>query len=147
MVHCTMKRESINQGLPPAIQDQPRVRILVVDDHVGFARGLRRYLVAQPPVELVGTVTEGSLVLEQVTLTEPDLVIMDAEMSGPGGLAITRAIRAAGRKVRVVLTSLHEDPEHHAAAIAAGAEALLAKSRIGEELLPLLENCSLGVCQ
>lgn len=144
MVHCVMNSESMSQGLPGVMADQPRLRVLVVDDHVGFARGLRRYLVAQPPVELVGTVTEGNLVLEQVTLTEPDLVIMDAEMSGPGGLAITRAIRTAARKVRVVLTSLHEDPEHHAAAREAGAEALVAKDRVAQELLPLLETGSVG---
>ena len=67
------------------------VRVLLVDDQAMFRAGIAMVLGSQPDLEVVGEAGDGAEALEQVAATAPDVVLMDLEMPGTGGVEATRA--------------------------------------------------------
>jgi two-component system, NarL family, response regulator LiaR len=111
-----------------------RVRVLVVDDHDLFRRGLRR-LLQQEGVQVVGEAASGEEALQLAERREPDVVVMDLHMPGMGGLEATRRLaRGATPTPVVVLTISSADPDV-IEAVEAGAEGYLLKDAATEEIV------------
>ncbi|MFL5806517.1 MAG: response regulator [Roseiflexaceae bacterium] len=80
-----------------------KIKVLLVDDHVVFRRGMQRLLRCYDDFEVVGEAGTGEEALRVVVDAVPDVVLMDIDMPGEGGIAATAAIRAHSRRCRVVL--------------------------------------------
>jgi DNA-binding NarL/FixJ family response regulator len=119
-------------------------RILLVDDNLGFLDSAESFLRAHPELEVVGRALSGLEAIEQVAALHPDMVLMDLVMPGMDGLEATRRIKSKPHPPHVVLVTLHDDAEYHAAAKEAQADAFLAKSEIGLRLLPLIRHLLAG---
>jgi DNA-binding NarL/FixJ family response regulator len=78
--------------------------------------------------------------LEQTTALRPDLVLMDLAMPGMGGLEATRRLKAEPDAPRVIMLSLHEHPMYRTAALDAGANGFVPKSKLGTALLPMIHS-------
>src|SRR5207244_5806865 len=98
------------------------------------------FLAGEPEVEVVGRASSGRGALEQVPLLKPDLVLMDLTMPGMNGLEATRRLKARPDGPRVILLTLHDNPEYRAAAAAVQADGFVSKSDLGLHLLPLIHN-------
>src|ERR1700730_7384624 len=85
------------------------VTILVVDDHQAFRDALRDLIVAAPGFVLVGEASSGEEAMSAVDSLSPQLVLMDVQMPGVGGIDATRAIMSRHPAVVVVLISV-DDP-------------------------------------
>jgi DNA-binding NarL/FixJ family response regulator len=93
-----------------AQHSQPRVRILLVDDHTVVRRGLRLAFDLEDDLEVVGEAANGQEALAKVAELQPDVVVMDLLMPVMNGVDATRAIRRDFPEVEVVaLTSVLED--------------------------------------
>lgn len=100
--------------------ERRRFRLIIADDHEFTRIGLRTMLEDEPDIELVGEATNGR---ESVALCEqlrPDLALLDIRMPDMDGLAATRAIRAACPETRVMIVTMHENPDYLVEALKAG---------------------------
>lgn len=116
------------------------IRTLLVDDSPEFLDAAGRFLASHPNIELVGSALSGKEAFEQVALLNPDLVLMDLAMPGINGLETTRRIKAEPGAPRVIILTLHDNPEYRAASESVDADGFIAKSDFGAELLPLIRH-------
>ena len=111
-----------------------RPRVLVVEDHPLFRRGVVTLLDAVPDVEVAGTAASGEEAVDRVAELAPDVVLMDLQLPGMSGIETTRAVLAAHPDVRVLVLTLFEDEESVFLALRAGARGYVLKDADEEEL-------------
>jgi DNA-binding NarL/FixJ family response regulator len=88
------------------------VRVVLADDHEGFVEGLGMVLSAEADLEVVALAGDGAAALEAVVAHEPDVLVIDTQMPGPGVTELVRQVGRARPATRVLL--LAED-DHRAA--------------------------------
>ncbi|MFQ6102090.1 MAG: response regulator [Anaerolineae bacterium] len=120
------------------------LRILLVDDHLLFRKGLAQLLDAQPDFEVVGEAADGLEAVEQTRLLHPDLVLMDIRMPNCDGLEATRRIKAQVPEVRVVMLTVSDDEQDLVTAVRHGADGYLLKDLRPETLFQQLRGLMAG---
>ncbi|RZS90135.1 LuxR family two component transcriptional regulator [Motilibacter rhizosphaerae] len=103
------------------------IRVLIVDDHALFRRGLEAVLGLEPDLEVVGEAGDGAQAVAQTVELTPDIVLMDVKMPQRGGIEACRSIRELVPSAEIImLTSSDEDADLFEA-IKAGAKGYLLK--------------------
>jgi len=120
------------------------IRVLIADDHVLFRDGLRALLGAAPDAELVGEAADGETALRLAEQTQPDLVLMDLQMPGLGGINATRRIVEASPHINVLIVTMFEDDQSVMAAMRAGARGYLLKGAGHSEMLNAIRTVGRG---
>ena len=87
------------------VSSDPRVRVVVVDDHPFFRDGLTRGLVNSGRVDVVGEAENGRDALELITELRPDVAVVDYQMPDLTGLQVLSAIVRDGLPTRVLMLS------------------------------------------
>lgn len=108
--------------------------VLLVDDHVLVRSGLRVLLEQLPGVEVVGEAGTGREALAVAAEVRPDLVILDIEMPELNGLDTIEFLKRDHPQTRVLVLSMHQNPEHVQRALANGADAYIVKAAAQAEL-------------
>ncbi len=116
------------------------LRILLVDDHLLFRKGLIRLLDVQPDFDVVGEAADGLEALEKARDLRPDLVLMDIRMPNCDGLEATRRLKAQMPDVKVVMLTVSDDEQDLIAAVKVGADGYLLKDLQPEELFDQLRR-------
>lgn len=111
------------------------IRVLVVDDHPLFRDGLTGLLATVPDVEVVGTAGDGPSAVRLARELTPDVVLMDLNLPGVGGLDATRRIVAAAPDSAVLVLTMVDDDDTVLSALRAGARGYVLKGAGQEELL------------
>lgn len=119
------------------------MRFLLVDDHAVVRAGLRRLLAALPEVE-ISEAAEGRGALAAVRAEQPDLVLLDLNLPGLGGLELLRRVLLEHPAARVVVLSMHAEALYAARALQAGAAGYLSKNASPEELLEAIRRVVAG---
>jgi two-component system nitrate/nitrite response regulator NarL len=117
------------------------MRIVLIDDHPLFVRGLELLLpeVSDGRAAVVASGGDAASAAGLVRRTVPDLVLIDLHMPPPGGLRAIAAVRQAEPRSRVLAMSGDDDPAAAVEALRAGAEGFLPKSsEPGDLVNPLL---------
>lgn len=120
-----------------------RIRVLVVDDHPLFRRGLIDLLRDAEDMDVVGEAASAEEALAVAREQRPDVVLMDIFLPGDGVVA-TRAIREALPETKVLVLTVSEEDEHLFAAIQAGANGYVLKEVTPEELLAAIRRVHEG---
>jgi DNA-binding NarL/FixJ family response regulator len=120
------------------------IRLLLVDDQPAVRRGLRMWLDLEPDLVVVGESSDGSDLDRLIYALRPDVVLMDLEMPGPGGMTITASVHAVEPDLPVVVLSLHDDIETRARAWLAGAAAFVGKYDVATILLRTIRDVVRG---
>lgn len=107
--------------------DEPRIRVLVVDDSAFARRVVRRVLERASDIEIVDIARDGAEALEKIALLRPDVVTLDLVMPGVDGLGVLEALPSEDAPRVVVVSSAGAHSELGAAALAAGAIDLVEK--------------------
>jgi len=118
----------------------PVMKVLLVDDHELVRTGLHRILEKMPGVEVVGEASSGEDAVKQVSRLAPDIVLMDINMPGIGGIEATRKIRRQYPDTQVIAVTVHSDAPFPAQLHEAGALGYLTKGCPAEELLEAMET-------
>ena len=110
------------------------IRVLVVDDHALFRRGLQMVLGAESDVEVVGEASDGAEALKVASETTPDIVLMDVRMPKRGGIDATTAIKDAVPSAKIIMLTISDEEADLYDAIKAGAMGYLLKEISIEEV-------------
>ena len=125
-------------------QSQPQVRILVVDDHTLFRRGLTALLAQYPQLAVVGDAGDAGEALRRAQELQPDLILLDNHLPGVNGVDALPALREAVPGVRVLMLTVSEDASDLAAALRAGASGYLLKTIDGDALVAAVARAMRG---
>jgi two-component system NarL family response regulator len=110
------------------------IRVLVVDDHAVFRRGLISVLETAADITVVGEAADGLEAIERTELLRPDVVLLDLRMPVLDGIAACTRIKSDEPGTRVVMLSVSEDEADLYASIRAGASGYLLKEISVEEV-------------
>ncbi|NRQ35890.1 response regulator transcription factor [Nonomuraea sp. NN258] len=120
------------------------MRILVVDDHPGFRAGLRTLLATDTGIEIGDEAGNGEQALALVGQVQPDVVLMDLDMPGMGGIAATKRITRDHPHIPVLVLSMSDDDDSVFAAMRAGARGYVLKGARKAELVRSVEAVAEG---
>jgi len=125
------------------VTDVP-LRVVIADDHAVVRQGIRIVLEEIPGLEVVAEAADGDAALKLTLQHEPDVVVLDVTMPGKTGLEVAKALRDAGPKVRILILSMHDDPEYVLQAVRAGADGYVLKDVAPAELRRAIASVSQG---
>jgi DNA-binding NarL/FixJ family response regulator len=100
------------------------IRVVIADDHQMMLDGLRTALDSLPDIDVIGTVTDGSMLAEMVATHTPEVLLVDVEMPGMSGIA---AIKAIEPLPPTLVVTMHTADDYQRAAAEAGAVGFLSK--------------------
>ena len=111
-----------------------KLTILIADDHPVFRKGLRALLETMPNVELVGEAANGEEAILLAEKLQPDVVLLDLQMPGGGGLNAIRPIVQTSPHIRILVVTMFEDDDSIFEAMRAGARGYMLKDTQDEEM-------------
>lgn len=120
------------------------IRVMIVDDHALFRRGLELVLSGEPDIAIVGEAADGVEAVARATTLVPDVVLMDVRMPVMGGVEAARRIRDALPSTKVVMLTVSEDRDDLFAAIRAGATGYLLKEVSIDEVPAAVRSVARG---
>ena len=110
------------------------IRVLVVDDHALFRRGLQMVLEQEPDIEVVGEASDGAEAVTTAAETLPDIVLMDVRMPKRGGIDACTAIHETVPSAKIIMLTISDEEADLYDAIKAGAMGYLLKEISIEEV-------------
>jgi len=120
------------------------IRVLVADDHPVFRYGMRALLASEPDTELVGEATDGEEAIELAAKVQPDVILMDLNMPGLGGIEATRRILEESPDTGILMLTMFEEDDSVFAAMRAGAHGYVLKGADGAETLRAIRAVAKG---
>jgi DNA-binding NarL/FixJ family response regulator len=119
-------------------------RVLLVDDHVLFRKGIASILAGRPGLDVVGEASNGFEAQEKARETMPDIILMDVHMPGCSGLDAVAAIKREMPHVGIIMLTVSEDEEDLFTAIKNGAQGYLLKNLNPDDLFEMLDTVRRG---
>jgi DNA-binding NarL/FixJ family response regulator len=123
---------------------QPTIRVLCVDDHRVVLDGLTLLLSRESDMEVVGRATTGEQAVDLYREHRPDVVLMDLQMPGAGGVAAIRTIRGEFPDARIVVLTMYQGEEDIFRALEAGASSYLLKDSLSDDLIHVVRQVHSG---
>ena len=122
-------------GSDPSMAGCAAIRILVVDDHPLFRRGLMAVLARSRELSVVGDAGDAGEAQRRAEVLQPDLILLDNHLPGVNGVDALPALRAALPNVRIIVLTVSEDEADLAAALRGGANGYLLKTMDADALV------------
>ncbi|MGD2114337.1 MAG: response regulator transcription factor [Acidobacteriota bacterium] len=120
------------------------IRILIVDDHDLVREGLRTILEQESGFEVVGEAGDGREAIREARKLEPDVVLMDLNLPGLGGLEATEAILSDRPETRVIILTQYEQREYIKRALRIGAQGYVIKRSASRDLKEAIRTVHQG---
>lgn len=120
------------------------IRVLVVDDHQLVRIGTSRLLADIDGLQIIGQAESGELAIEMVKDLKPDVVLMDIQMPGIGGLEATRRCLRVDPDLKVIAVTVHEDEPYPSKLLGVGAVGYLTKNADVDEMVLAIKKVMSG---
>ena len=120
------------------------IRILLVDDHTLFRRGLASLLGRDPQLQVVGDAADAGEALRRARELQPDVILLDNHLPGVAGVDALPGLREAAPAARVLMLTVSEDEADLAAALRGGACGYLLKTIEGDALGQAIRRAMAG---
>lgn len=120
------------------------IRVIVVDDHQLVRVGTRRLLEDIPGFEIIADAGSGEEAVELVKRLKPDVVLMDIQMPGIGGLEATRRCIRAHPEVKVLAVTIYEEEPYPSKLLRVGASGYLTKRADVDEMVLAIKKVASG---
>ena len=122
----------------------PPIRVLCIDDHPLLREGVARKIERQPDMEVVDTAGTGQEAVMLYLRHRPDIVLMDLQLPGMGGLQAIEAIRREDPNAKIIVLTISGGDEDIYRAIRAGAASYLLKSSLSQDLIATIRRVVAG---
>lgn len=119
-------------------------RLLIIDDHPLFRKGVRQLVSPEPEFDVIGEASCGQEGIAQVRALAPDMILLDLNMKDMNGVEVLKAIKASGSDARVIMLTVSDEAGDLVAALQAGADGYLLKETEPEDLLAKLKDAAEG---
>lgn len=113
-------------------------RVLIADDSLAFVDSAKRFLTLEPAIVIVGHAGSASVVLERIAELRPDVLLLSVNLPGAGGLEFVPRIKALAHAPSVIVLALDDLEDYRTAAINAGADGFVAKTKFVIQLAPAI---------
>lgn len=120
------------------------IRVMIVDDHELVRSGIARVLQDAPDIEVVAQADSGESALSMIRQASPDVVLMDVNMPGIGGLEATRKLLAAQTGLKIIAVTVHADGPFPSRLLQAGASGYLTKGCAVKEIMGAIRTVARG---
>jgi DNA-binding NarL/FixJ family response regulator len=129
---------------PDEADDAGTIRVVIVDDHALFRRGLDRVLSSEPDIEIVGEAADGVEAVQRVEELLPDVVVMDVRMPRASGIEAARQLRSTAPGTKVMMLTVSDLEEDLYEAVKAGVSGYLLKEVAIEEVADAVRAVAAG---
>jgi DNA-binding NarL/FixJ family response regulator len=120
------------------------VKLLIVDDHPVFRRGLREIIEENEGFQVIGETSDGAAALRLAKELKPDIAVVDIDMPQMNGLETVRAFQKSGLSVQVIFLTMYKEEDMYNAAMDLGVKAYIIKENAADEILAALEKVAKG---
>ena len=127
-----------------AIQNRPKIRIVVADDHPIFRDGLCKLLALEEDFEVVAQAQDGRQVLDVLQQHEPDILLLDLKMPGLDGLATLQRLQVHKGKTRVIVLTASDDKNEFVQAMKLGTSGIVLKQTATDMLIKSIRKVHAG---
>lgn len=121
-----------------------KTRILLVDDHALFRRGVASLIETEPDLIVCAEADARHPAIEAIKTTNPDLVIADLSLRESDGLELIKDIKRLSPRLPVLVLSMHQESQYAERALHAGARGYLTKSEFGDSVLLAIRRLLAG---
>ena len=129
---------------PATASEQSPIRLLVVDDHTLFRRGLTALLARDARIQVIGDAADTGEALRRVDELQPDVILLDNHLPGVRGVDALPALRDAAPQAKILMLTVSEDEADLAAALRGGAIGYLLKTIEGDALIAAILRAEQG---
>ncbi|MEL6225387.1 MAG: response regulator transcription factor [Pseudomonadota bacterium] len=116
-----------------------KIRLLIADDHRLVLEGLASCLEVSERLEIVATAENGPDVITRAAEHKPDVALIDINMPGMTGLEVTRELVEQQPHVKILIVSMHDNPEYISSALSLGAKGYVLKDVSASEIETAIE--------
>lgn len=120
------------------------IRVAVVDDHPMVAEGIEAILECYDDIDVVGTLSDGKEIIDQLDDLSPHVILMDLNMPGLSGLSATEMILERSPDTRILILSMHDSPEYISTALGHGASGYVLKDVPTDEIKRAIDTVMSG---
>jgi DNA-binding NarL/FixJ family response regulator len=120
------------------------IRVVLVDDHHLIREGLRLVLEGERGFEIVGEAADHASAIDLVLAERPDVLVLDLTFPEGDAMPLLRELRSRAPELRIVVLTMHSDPETVRQALAAGAAGYLVKGAQSRELVEAIRAVARG---
>ena len=117
-------------------------RVLLADDHVLVAQGIQKLL--EPEFELVGIVADGRSLVAAANKLQPDIAVVDISLPLLNGLDASRQVKKANPHIKIIILTMHSEPNFVTQAFRVGASGYVLKQSAGSELFQAIGEVRKG---
>ncbi len=130
--------------MPSTPTDNTPIRILVVDDHTLFRRGLTALLTRDQGLTVVGDAADAGQALRKARDLQPDVILLDNHLPGVSGVDALPSLHEAAPDACILMLTVSEDENDLAAALKGGASGYLLKTMEGDDLTAAVHRAAQG---
>jgi DNA-binding NarL/FixJ family response regulator len=123
---------------------ETEITVLLVDDHSLVRHGFRRMLEDEPGIRVVGEANDGPDAVEAATRLRPQVIVMDFALPSMNGAVAARRILANLPETKVLMLSMHSEPDYVRTCLDAGARGYLLKNAMDLELVEAVRRIAAG---
>lgn len=126
------------------MNNSSQINVFLIDDHPVVREGYRRLLENEPDIKVVAEADCGEEACEKYTSIKPDVVVLDLNMPGIGGIEAISRLRSKDPNVHILVFSMHDSQIMIMRAIEAGASGYLTKSSVAEQMIDAVRAVANG---
>lgn len=120
------------------------IRILIVDDHSVVRQGIITLLEDEEDILVVGEASDGDEVMDSVKACNPDVILLDLTMPRMSGLDAIKTLMPVYPEMRILVFSMHNNPDYILSAVKSGAAGYLLKDTGRDEILRAVRSVAAG---
>ncbi len=123
---------------------EPKITVLLVDDHSLVRRGFRRLLEDDPDIEVVGEAEDGNQAVDLAAVLRPRVVVMDFALPSMNGAVAARQILKNQPETAILILSMHNETSYIRTCLEAGARGYLLKNAMDLEMVSAVKKVAAG---
>jgi DNA-binding NarL/FixJ family response regulator len=120
------------------------IRVVIADDHPIFRHGLKQVVDAQPDMQVLEAIGDGTAALDAIRRLSPDVAVLDVRMPGLGGIEVATKVAEEGLQTRLMVLTMHDEPVMFERAMAIGVKGYVLKDAALLEIVQAVRTIAMG---